>query len=35
MFVILLLGRPRQEDHHEFKTSMGYIVNSRSVGTVE
>lgn len=26
--IILALGRPRQEDHHEFKVNLGYIVVS-------
>jgi hypothetical protein len=30
MLVIPALGKLRQEDHHQFKTSLGYIENSRS-----
>lgn len=27
--MILALGRLREEDHHEFKASLGYAVNSK------
>lgn len=31
--VILALGRQRQEDHHKFEASPGYIVSLRSTLT--